>query len=83
MALTAFRAAYQRALGQAIVDPVPVEPDEVLEPLTAEEANARTRATEDRYFMILEPDRNQRRILSCDQAHYAKFGRSIQRNNCS
>ena len=78
--MTEFQRAYCRALGQDIIEPMPViEPDEVLEPLTAEEANARTRATEDRYFMILEPE-NQRRVLH--DAAYGKFGRTTRRD-CS
>ena len=81
--MTPFMLAFQMALGRKPDLESVVEPEPTVEPWTAEEANRHTREIEDQHFMILEPDRNQRRVLSCDQAHYAKFGRSIQRNNCS
>ena len=66
MALSQFQIAYQRALGQELRDPVPVEPDEVLEPWSAEEANARIREIEDEHFQIYAPTNNQRRVLYAD-----------------
>ena len=67
--MTPFMAAYRKALGQP-AEPMPViELDPELEPLTAEQVNARTRETEDRNFLILEPDRNQRRVLTTAQTY--------------
>ena len=64
--MTPFMAAYRKALGQP-AEPMPVvELDPELEPLTAEQVNARIRESENRIFLTCEPSNNQRRVLHTD-----------------
>ena len=69
--MTEFQRAYHRALTGREPEPMPViEPDEVLEPLTAEQVNARIREIEDKHFLIYERINQQRRVLHTD----ARYG---------
>ena len=70
MALTEFQRAYQKAITGREPEPMPlVEPDHELEPLTAEQVNARIRETEDKNFLIYEPTNNQRRVLTAPRVY--------------